>query len=251
MPPTCGPGRSTRCASGSRAVARVRRRAAARPGADERRAGDLAGQAPRALPLRASCGAAAGARGRRSLGLHDAQPGEAAPGATASRRRARSGPTRAPRSTRSAPSFAAYRRCPRSPRRPACGPRSGRRSSAATWTAAPACSTSAAPCPAARWSSSARPPAAAGRCRSRDARSTALDALPARLDTPLLFPAPSGGLLNLDNLRRREWAPGDRGGGHRARRRGSTTCARRSPRDALAAGVSVFGSPGSWARASA
>jgi integrase len=35
----------------------------------------------------------------------------------------------------------------------------------------------------------------------------AVDALPARLDTPRLFPAPSGGLLNLDNFRRREWAP--------------------------------------------
>jgi integrase len=35
----------------------------------------------------------------------------------------------------------------------------------------------------------------------------ALDALPARLDTRLLFPALGGGLLNLDNFRRREWAP--------------------------------------------
>lgn len=33
----------------------------------------------------------------------------------------------------------------------------------------------------------------------------ALDALPARLDTRLLFPAPNGGLLTLDNFRRREW----------------------------------------------
>jgi integrase len=35
----------------------------------------------------------------------------------------------------------------------------------------------------------------------------ALDALPARLDTLLLFPAPRGGLLDLDHFRLREWAP--------------------------------------------
>jgi integrase len=35
----------------------------------------------------------------------------------------------------------------------------------------------------------------------------ALDVIPPLLDTPLLFPAPAGGLLNLDNFRRREWAP--------------------------------------------
>jgi integrase len=35
----------------------------------------------------------------------------------------------------------------------------------------------------------------------------AVDELPARLHTRLLFPAPNGGLINLDNFRRREWAP--------------------------------------------
>ena len=36
---------------------------------------------------------------------------------------------------------------------------------------------------------------------------SALDELAPRLDTPRLWPAPAGGLMNLDNFRRREWAP--------------------------------------------
>jgi len=35
----------------------------------------------------------------------------------------------------------------------------------------------------------------------------ALDRIPAQLQTRLLFPAPDGGLLDLDNFRRREWQP--------------------------------------------
>ncbi|MHB8691904.1 MAG: hypothetical protein ACYDHH_11710 [Solirubrobacteraceae bacterium] len=35
----------------------------------------------------------------------------------------------------------------------------------------------------------------------------ALDAIPARIDTPLLFPAPAGGLLRLDHFRHRQWGP--------------------------------------------
>jgi integrase len=67
----------------------------------------------------------------------------------------------------------------------------------------------------------------------------ALDALPPRLETRLLFPAPEGALLNLDNFRRREWGPAVEAAGVRRPARiydlRSTYAS-----NALAAGIDVF-----------
>jgi integrase len=66
----------------------------------------------------------------------------------------------------------------------------------------------------------------------------AVEALPARIDTALLFPAPEGGFVNLDNWRTREWydaldAAGiDKRGPYHLRHTFAT--------EALAAGVSIF-----------
>lgn len=66
-----------------------------------------------------------------------------------------------------------------------------------------------------------------------------LDAIPARLDTSLVFPAPMGGVLSLENWRRREWAPAVEASGVRRPVRiydlRSTFAS-----GALAAGVTVF-----------
>jgi integrase len=66
----------------------------------------------------------------------------------------------------------------------------------------------------------------------------ALDDVPARMDTPLLFPAPGGGAIQLDNWRQRVWAPALEAAGIRRRRIYDLRATFIS--HALAGGVSVF-----------
>ncbi len=67
----------------------------------------------------------------------------------------------------------------------------------------------------------------------------ALDAIPPRLDTPLIFPGFKGGPLHLDNFRRRMWAPAIEAAGI-ARPARIYDLRSTFASDALAAGVPIF-----------
>jgi integrase len=71
-----------------------------------------------------------------------------------------------------------------------------------------------------------------------DRAQTALDGLPARIDTRLVFAASEGGHIDLDNFRYRDWKPACEAAGVRVR--GPYHLRHTFATEALAAGVSIF-----------
>jgi integrase len=71
-----------------------------------------------------------------------------------------------------------------------------------------------------------------------DRAKSALDALPPRIDSRLLFPASQGGYLDLDNFRQRDWRPACEGAGVRVR--GPYHLRHTFATEALAGGISIF-----------
>jgi integrase len=66
----------------------------------------------------------------------------------------------------------------------------------------------------------------------------AVEAIPPRLDTPILFPAPGGGYIDLHNWQRRDWYPALEAAG--IARRGPYHLRHTFATEALAAGLSIF-----------
>ena len=227
----------------------VRGRAAAGPGAHERRDRVLAGEAARAMPLRHHAGAQADARRPPSGGATWTATPPSSPGATRSRHRGRCAPTPTTSSRRSPPSCRpAYRPLP------AFAAATGLRPE--EWQALERrdVDRAAGVLSVRRTVSSGEVVELGKTTRSRrqvplsPRALDALDALPPRLDTPVPVPGPPWRTVRPRQLPPPRVGAGDRGGRACAGPRGSTTCAPRSPRTRSPPASRCSSWRGSWAR---